>query len=335
MNMNKFIFFILLFGFSFGLYSQEDSSEELIPVITVGANFWSSGGNHFFEHCAAVACGGESWEESGYTIQGGDPTSRLNYDGYDFSSLEGEVEIQTGNLFINGYISSASSDGGTLRDQDWYNIEGYNSFYEISDTSSDLKGNKRSFTFASIGYDFNFGQVSAGPFLGMINYKETLHAHGLEELDSDYLRDAGLTPGPMEGIDPNEKVISNTAEWSGNIFGARIKLDLDQGIQFNALFGRGQVSIDNADSHLLRDDLGPSPNIKTTGDGDASILDLNLSYEFMENFLVKAGYRSWVLSDEDGTTRFGPDFANGYPEEISTESKGMYLGVSYRIPVAQ
>jgi len=81
--------------------------------------------------------------------------------------------------------------------------------------------------------------------------------------------------------------------------------------------------------------LGPSPNIKTTGNGYASILDLNLSYEFMENFLVKAGYRSWELSDEDGTTRFGPDFTNGYPEEISTESKGMYFGVAYRIPVAQ
>ncbi len=313
---------LVLFYFVTSILHAQDQLK-----LTLGVNAFS--GSHFLEHCASIACGGDYWEEGEYVISGGDPTSRLFYDNIENRSFFVEASGRFSNVDLRGFYMSGSNDSGTLRDQDWYNVEGFNSFYEISDTLSNLSGNSHSALLITGGYQFQFTNLLITPTIGLISFDEGLTARGLIEQMSDYTTAFDIPLGPIDGIGENEIVIKNLAEWSGNLIGIRGTIHASPEFMLEAFYGLANTKIENMDSHVLRDDLGVFPNIKSYGNGQAKILHIDASYSINNQLSLNLGYRYWGFLDPEGITKFGPSFSFSYPEEIETKLGGLYVGLSY------
>jgi len=63
--------------------------------------------------------------------------------------------------------------------------------------------------------------------------------------------------------------------------------------------------ISNDDSHYLRTDLGPVPNIITSGRGSGVQLDLELRYAWNERLEAGIGVRHWELSKQRANVSLG------------------------------
>jgi hypothetical protein len=81
-----------------------------------------------------------------------------------------------------------------------------------------------------------------------------------------------------------------------------------------AAVGRARLGLDvalvpyakfrNEDSHHLRGDLGPVPNIVDSGDGWGVQSDLELRYQIARRTEVGLGVRYWYFEARDGTSDF-------------------------------
>ena len=88
---------------------------------------------------------------------------------------------------------------------------------------------------------------------------------------------------------------------------------------------------DNEDSHVLRSDLGPVPNILGDGDGDGVMVDVIGEINQTDRLNFSFGYRYWKLESDNSTTAFGPDFSPKYPgRSLYSERSGLIMGVSYK-----
>jgi hypothetical protein len=71
--------------------------------------------------------------------------------------------------------------------------------------------------------------------------------------------------------------------------------------------------VQNDDSHLLRDDLGKSPNVITDSTWAFGLeAQAIVDYAITPNIQIGGGVRHWGLNAQFGGVRFGPDFANSF-----------------------
>jgi hypothetical protein len=124
-------------------------------------------------------------------------------------------------------------------------------------------------------------------------------------------------------------VISNEALWHGFRFGLNGEVYLTPRFKIS-----GEVAwipyarLSNEDSHHLRADLGPVPNIVHSSVGDGIALEGVLSYDLTDRFTIGVGARYWHFEAEGGTVVFAaqtPFPANATLNKFESERYGAFV----------
>ncbi|HEV3008384.1 MAG TPA: omptin family outer membrane protease [Burkholderiales bacterium] len=222
----------------------------------------------------------------------GNPTSVLVYENLDASVLElfGRQNFRN-NLFLKGAVGVGRINTGSFDDEDFETGQ-----VKFSDTTSSVPQGRIGYGMIDLGHQWVLreGAISLGVFGGFSQWTEDYDAYGA----TDHL---GFIGGD---ISRDVNVISNKVRWRA--------LRVGFAGQFN--LGRARLALDlaavpyakfyNEDSHHLRDDLGPVPNIIDEGEGWGVQWDAELRYEILRRTELGAGLRYWYLEGRKGTTDF-------------------------------
>lgn len=250
------------------------------PRGELGARWWISSGETKISH-----------NSQGLDPILGNPTSVLVYQSLDANVVElfGRQNFHS-RWFLKGYIGYGRLNSGGLDDEDFFVGQ-----VKFSDTISSLPQGRVGYGALDLGYHWLLGggAVSLGVFAGFTQWTETYHAYGLSDL-------LGFTGNVSREVN----VISDKVRWRA----------LRLGVAGDLRIGRARLALDfaalpyaqmrNEDSHHLRSDLGPVPNIVDEGDGWGVQLDAELRYEIMRRTELGIGARFWYVEVRDGTTDF-------------------------------
>ena len=288
-------------------------------VWSFSGRYWHSMGKTTWNHDASSA-----------GPQYGNPTSRLDYERLKGST--GEVEIRadeaTG-IFGRALFGIGAITGGALRDRDWFAGQ-----IKFSDTMSTVKGG--TLAYATVDGGWTLSSPGAGPlttrvFAGYGFWGETAPGHGIRCLPDDI----GNTICPLGDIVPAAgKVISNQTHWHMLRIGVEAQLRIGSMLTLS-----GEVAVVpvgllvNADSHRLRADLGPYPNIFTDGAGFGLQAQVLASVNITPNFSVGLGGRYWHMETygESAGIRFGNKNARGLPvNRFSSDRDGLLANATGR-----
>jgi hypothetical protein len=222
----------------------------------------------------------------------GNPTSVLTYENLDAHVLEvfGRVSF-AGNWFVKGNLGVGRINTGSFDDEDY--LAGQ---FKFLDTTSSVTEGKIAYGTIDIGLiPWSRGRSTLGLFLGFNQWTEDVDAYGVTQTADPLGFGAGDLPNSV-------LVISNKAQWKS------LRLGLAANLAFSE---RGRLVADlayipysearNEDSHHLRPDLGPVPNVIKEGVGTGVQLDLELRYAFSQRTLLGAGLRYWRLKAQHGT----------------------------------
>jgi hypothetical protein len=161
------------------------------------------------------------------------------------------------------------------------------------------------------------GAVTLGVFGGFTQWTEDVDAYGA----TDHL---GFIGG---NIPSDVLVISNKMRWralrvgfaADFALGSRTRLALD--LAFSPY-----AEARNEDSHHLRADLGPVPNIVLKGEGWGLQWDAELRHEIRRRTELGIGVRYWYMETTDGTREL-PNI-QGFPALPVTELYSTRFGVT-------
>ena len=241
-----------------------------------GVRYWLSKGETQFSHNAQVA-----------DPTAGNPTSILTYEDRDAHSLElhARGELDEG-WFIKGNFGIGSVREGSFDDED-YNV----GQVKFSDTTSTVRGERLSYFTLDVGREIwrsAAGGTTLGAFAGFQQWSEHLDAFG-----------ALATVGPIS-VPDDVIVISNEVRWRSFRLGLAAKAQLFSATSIAVELAYIPHSVlRNEDSHYLRTDLGPTPNIITTGTGNGVQLDIELRHAFHKRIEAGIGVRHWHLRSTD------------------------------------
>ena len=269
--------------------------------------YWLSQGHHQFSHNARGA-------NPGF----GNPTSILTYEDTEAHTLEvhGRSDLASG-WFVRGNAGLGQVRDGSFDDEDY--LAGQVKF---SDTTSSIGGDRLSYFTLDAGRElWRSGGIRLEGFVGVQQWSETLEAFGLT---------ATVGPTPPSSITPATKVITNEVRWRslraglaavGNVGRAtRLRIDV-------ALIPYSEVR--NEDSHHLRDDLGPTPNIITTGTGGGLEVDVELRHSLSKRVDLGVGLRYWHLRSTDADVTFA-DALSLPVNEVETRRAGAIFSFAGR-----
>lgn len=250
----------------------------LRPQTELGVRYWLSSGETRHSHNA-----------QGVDPTLGNPTSVLVYENLDANVLEffGRLNFG-GNWFLKGNLGLGVVNTGSFSDEDFEAGQ-----VKDAHTTSSVPAGWIAYGTIDLGRDewaLRRGRATLGAFVGYSRWTEYLDAYGL----TDQLGGAG--------IDRDVRVISNELTWNavrvglaaGFAFTSRTRLSADLALVPYARFR-------NEDSHYLRDDLGPVPNIILEGKGRGLQLDAELVHEVSRRTELGLGLRYWYLEATKGT----------------------------------
>lgn len=259
----------------------------------------------------------------------GNPTSTLTYDGIDANALEFVWAVRNeARTFFKGFIGGGWLDGGSLDDEDF--LAGQIKF---SDTYSRLDGDSLGYGTIDVGQDFTLvdaaPRVVLSPFIGFNYWEETVDGYGVRCNRDDV---DGVFCGPPDSVRVpfSTEVISNNAAWSALRLGAEVKARL-----WDRLTLRGDAAILpvaylwNEDSHFLRSDLGPTPNIEDSGTGWGYQLEGEVRLDLSRNWALGAGVRYWY-AETNGKSDFINVGLTSELQDFTSERFGVFGNVSYR-----
>jgi len=223
----------------------------------------------------------------------GNPTSVLLYENLDANAGElfGRQNFR-GNWFLKGILGYGQVNRGSFDDED-FNL----GQVKFSDTTSSVTQGRLAYGALDIGRDewvLRQGRSRLGAFIGYSQWTESVDAYGA----TDHL---GFIGGD---VSRDVRVISNKVIWKS----LRVGLAADL-----ALGERSHLALDLAlipysrlrdeDSHHLRDDLGPVPNIIIEGRGRGVQLGAELRHEIYRRTQLGVGFRYWYLEATEGTRK--------------------------------
>jgi hypothetical protein len=245
----------------------------------------------------------------------GNPTSQLTYSGMKSDVIEVGLTVRHWQFFGTATIGTGSIDSGNLQDEDW--LAGQVKF---SDTNSEIRGDSLSYWMLDGGYHLVRGpRGSFAGFVGVGQYYETIDAFGV--IDNF----TGVTTVAL-----SRKVISNEARWSFFRLGVNGKVTPWAPLTLSAEFAYlPYVDLSNEDSHHLRGDLGPVPNIHMTGSGDGVMWQVEGRLTIASSASIFVAYRDWRFR-ADGDIRFGSSSQKLPLNSFETTRSGVRLGFSYR-----
>ena len=270
---------------------------EKIPspfVFEGGARYWYSSGSMKFGFA------------NGHMFFG-DPTSTLDWSGLHAHSGElfARIDHLPTGVFAKGVVGLGSIVDGQIVDRDFFVGQ-----LLFSDTTSDVKDGNLQFAMFDIGWAFTPSpQLRLGVFAGYHYWNEKVTAYGVLCNITSIL---GCTAGQAP-IGFDVAVLRYEPTWHAVRIGfdSRFRIDERWSVSGEAV-AIPYASLQNKDSHLLRTDLGPSPNVITDSNYAYGVeAELFLNYAVTPNIEISAGARYWGLTSRDGDVRFGPAFSTG------------------------
>jgi outer membrane protease len=246
----------------------------------------------------------------------GNPTSVLTWENLDAHVLELAARTSlAGNWFIKGNLGVGSITGGSFDDEDY--LAGQ---FKFLDTTSSVPEGTITYATFDIGitpWVLQGGRGSAGIFLGYNQWTEEVDAFGITQTADPLGVGGGNLPDSV-------LVISNKAQWKSLRLGLLASLAFSERAKFVADLAYVPYSkIRNEDSHHLRPDLGPVPNVIKEGVGMGVQLDAELRYLIFRRTTLGAGVRYWRLKAEHGTDNV--DFPL---VELTSERMGVTLSLA-------
>lgn len=251
--------------------------------LELGTRYWLSNGENHFAHNA-----------QGANPSFGNPTSVLTYDDLDARALEIHWRAAfAGSWFFKGQFGVGELRDGAFDDEDFNAGQ-----VKTDDTTSAVRGERFSYLTLDVGKDLwasEGGRSKLGVFAGFQQWSEQADAFGLT-----------VTVGGSPTFPDSVRVISNDVRWRSLRLGVAGTAALTPRLRVLADLALVPFSdVRNEDSHYLRPDLGPVPNIVTTGRGSGVQLELELRYGFTERLEAGIGVRHWELREDDASVRFG------------------------------
>lgn len=250
----------------------------------------------------------------------GNPTSVLLFENLDANVVELFARQSfRRNWFLKAQLGIGRINRGSFDDEDF--LAGQVKF---SDTTSSIPQGSLGYGSFDVGYQWVLGpgRATVGVFAGYGQWREQVDAFGA----TDHL---GFVGGD---ISRDVAVVSNAVVWkalrvgfAGSfVLGGKSRLVVD-------LAAVPYAEYTDEDSHHLRDDLGPVPNIILEGRGVGAQLDAELRYEILPRTELALGARYWHMKSTDGHRQL-PNIP-GFPEvpvgELYTKRVGVTLGLSH------
>jgi len=265
---------------AFCAHAQEDLAPQRGEF---GVRYWLSSGETKNSHNA-----------QGASPLVGNPTSVLTYENLDAHVLElFWRQSFAASWFLKGNLGIGRVTTGSFDDEDY--LAGQ---FKFLDTTSSVTEGTIAYGTLDIGvreWSLGAGRGTAGLFIGFNYWSEDLDAYGITQTEDPLGVGGGNLPNSV-------LVISNKAAWSSLRLG--LVADIALGARTRLVADLAYIpysKVRNEDSHYLRPDLGPVPNVIKEGVGSGVQLDLELRYALGRQTLFGAGMRYWRLKAEDGT----------------------------------
>ena len=269
-------------------FSANAFGEEALPAAQrgeLGVRYWLSTGETRNSHNA-----------QGASALVGNPTSVLTYENLDAHVLEvfGRQNFG-GRWLLKGNLGIGRINTGSFDDEDY--LAGQ---FKFLDTTSSVTEGKIAYGAVDIGlipWSALGGRSTLGVFLGFNQWTEDVDAYGVTQTADPLGVGGGNLPDSV-------LVISNKATWKSLRIGLAATVAIGERGQFVADLAYIPYSeVRNEDSHHLRDDLGPVPNVIKEGVGTGVQLDFEFRYEIFSRTLLSVGARYWRLKADYGTDR--------------------------------
>jgi hypothetical protein len=282
-------------------------------VFEGGARYWYSIGSNRFAFTNNI-------------FPYGNPTSTLDWDRMQGHSGEAfaRVDHLPSGLFVKGLLGGGVLKGGDMDDLDFI-IDQIN----FSNTTSAINGNNLRYAMIDLGYAFEVPSagVRYGAFVGYHYWREKMTAYGVL-CNPDQFNNAFCPPAGAVLVPFTTPVDIFETTWHALRIGADARFLIDDRWSIS-----GEVAfvpyawMTNDDSHLLRADLGPVPNIRTQGwRGMGGEAEAFVNYKVLPHFEIGVGVRYWGLFTQAGSVEFGPTFGPDFPlTKFSTERYGVLL----------
>ncbi len=260
----------------------------------------------------------------------GSPTSTLTYDNVQANTGEFTFRARTeSNWIAKGFVGGGVLNGGNLDDRDFDAGQ-----VMISDTASNLDGNGFVYGTLDVGKRFTLGggptTVSVSPFMGFNLWQEQIEAWGArckpDDVDGALCGPAGSIRVPF-----TTKVISDTEGFAGLRIGGELQVKLYDRFTFiGDAAAVPYAHITNDDSHRLRSDLGPGPNITDSGSGWGYQLEGELRVALTPCWSLGSGVRYWFADITDGKSKFTNLRTAVDLPDFTTQRFGVFGDVNYR-----
>lgn len=259
-----------------------------------GARYWFSGGKIRF----AFANGAPLF---------GDPTSTLDWHGLTAHSGEvfARVDHRPSGFFVKGMYGLGAVTDGQIDDRDF--LVGQIKF---SDTTSDVKNGNLNYAMLDLGWAYQpMGGIRLSFFAGYHYWHEKVTAYGLLCNQASFV----IATCPSAGAVPigfDTAVLSYEPTWHALRVGTEARFAITDRWSFSAEIAAIPFAAQqNDDSHLLRTDLGPSPNVITQSRYAYGVeAEMFFNYAITPNIEIGGGVRYWGLVSRYGDVRFGPTF---------------------------
>jgi Omptin family len=249
----------------------------------------------------------------------GNPSSVLLYENLDAHVLElfGRRDFHA-RWFLKGILGVGRVNGGSFDDEDFNAGQ-----VKFSDTTSSVNQGRIGYGALDLGWNIwvlGEGRTTIGAFVGYSQWTENVDAYGA----TDHL---GFIGGD---IPAHVKVLTNKVTWKSLRIGLAADVRLAERSRLGldvALIPHSKVR--NEDSHHLRNDLGPVPNILLEGDGRGVQLDAELRYEIRRRTELGIGVRYWYVEAPDATRSLPnrPDVPNLPIVELYSMRTGVTLSL--------
>ena len=288
MSRSKFSSFALAFALALGIQSAPVAAEDFYSEFG-GRYLYSSGKINFgfFNNNALF----------------GDPTSTLDWTGLTAHTGEvfARVTHDTG-FYLKGTIGAGIINGGKIIDRDFFVGQ-----IKFSDTYSQVRGNSLRYGTIDIGWGtaYSWRRNRIGAFVGYLYWNEKTTAYGVrcnpDDVGGFFCGPPGSVPVPFSvavlGYEP-------TAHGVRIGFDARYEFLPGWSLSGEAAW-LPYVWVKNLDSHFLRVDLAPSPNIISTANGAQGFTaEAFLNYAFTPNIEFGVGARYWGIFAGRGAVNF-------------------------------
>jgi hypothetical protein len=244
----------------------------------LGLRYWFSSGTTQWSHNA-----------QGLDARNGNPTSILTYENLTAHSVELHARKNLDDRwFIRGNAGVGWIRHGSLDDEDYEAGQ-----VKILDSTSSVRGDSLTYATIDLGRDlWARGGTTFGLFVGYHWWSERLDAYGV----TFTVNTKGLA-----NADESVLAISNEATWGSLRLGVTVNSAITPKTRFCVdLAWLPYASLYNEDSHWLRRDLGPAPNVFIDGRGHGFQLDLEMRHVFSSNWEAGAGFRHWWLRATKG-----------------------------------